>query len=654
MLTILEVYAGFAAAELVILGARVPGLLRPLHLRGLAGLVLSDAILYAGGALICILFAVAIHLVCRLFRSKPAGAKTGLAAVIAAPLLMILINSLQARILGTYLSLNSPLFLLPLGVAAAVFVISVGLVSKIMRPFGSFFDALLKPFTGVRLVLAAGAVFAVIAMTTEPSMNILGIFNEREQRRGVKESSPQSPDEAPPGAPNFVVIAVECFRDDSFNHKTAPFLWKLAEENCRLSNYYVSAPATRPSVTSFLTSLYPVQHGCYNMAGGRTATGGRMVAKVPEESTASLPKLLQNRGYRTVMVTSNSLTMDRAFGFENCFYLFDAYRPYGFEFPYFEPFHGFHFLRSILHYFRIFKVLFFSPEHSTTYFDGPRLNKTILREFEKIDNRPFFFYIHYIEPHSPYYMHPYKPVQVNLYLPSRRADIMKAYESEITSVDRVIKELYDYLDGKGLLKNTYLFISADHGEEFHDHGNWGHGKTLFPEVLHVPAILAAPPSKRVQKDIDAIVEAVDIVPTLAELADMERDDSWQGHSILPLMQAAPAPSGTTAWDDSMFFQIALSQFDDGHTFQAGAVADSLLVILHIKGGSEKMFLYDLISDPEAKRNIFDWKNEQSNTMADLLEKNLRRLYKASHQAQGKDEAADEHLMEQLRTLGYID
>lgn len=251
-------------------------------------------------------------------------------------------------------------------------------------------------------------------------------------------------------------------------------------------------------------------------------------------------------------------------------------------------------------------------------------------------------------------MHPYKPVQVNLYLPSRRADIMKAYESEITSVDRVIKELYDYLDGKGLLDNTYLFISSDHGEEFHDHGNWGHGKTLFPEVLHVPAVLAAPPSKRLQKDIDAIVEAVDIVPTLAELADMERDGSWQGHSIVPLMQAAEAPSGTTAWNDSMFFQIALSQFDDGHTFQAGAVADSLLVILHIKGGSENMFLYDLVSDPEAKRNIFDWKNEQSNTMADLLEKNLRRLYKASHKSQGKDEAADKHLMEQLRTLGYID
>jgi arylsulfatase len=647
--TIVACVLGFALADFAILLFRVPEMLLPSHWEGLAVLAASALVFYLFIGFCYLVFLLVLKVVSGLFRRRPGGRALALGAVVSGPLFLMTVKWLQRHILGTYLSLKSFLFLLPLAIGVVALVLGEGFMLLLFDRLGSGAAGKISRLPRPRLTALSMLVFLAVALLAGPEINVLGVFSEKDQRRVAKERMPENPVPAPPGSPNIVVVAIECLRSDSFSPETAPFLWELSRKSCYFDRYYVAAPATRPSVTSFFTSLYPVQHGCYNMAGGTTAGGGKMVTKVPED-VASLPRILQDHGYRTVMVTSNALTMDHAFGFERNFHRFDAAEPYKFRFPHLEYMNGFRFIRSMLGFFRVFKVLFFSPEHSTTYFDGPRLNKTVFRELERPDKRPFFLYVHYIEPHSPYYLHPYRAFQLNLYIPSKREDVLKAYRSEIRAVDEVVKKLYSYLERKGLLDNTYLFITADHGEEFYDHGNWGHGKTLFPEVLHVPAILVPPPKERKAVKIEEVVDAVDVAPTIVELCGLEAPDSWEGESLLPLIPGRASKLAPGGADRSL---TAFSQFDDGHSFLASAVMDSMLVVFRIAGDRKRVMLFDLKADPGAKHDIFATAGDAGRRMAKLLENELELLRERSVSRE-EGETPDEQLMEQLKTLGYIE
>ena len=364
---------------------------------------------------------------------------------------------------------------------------------------------------------------------------------------------------------------------------------------------------------------------------------------------------MQDRGYHTMMVTCNNLSKDPLFGFEDVFIRFDAVNPYHFKFPSFQSFIGFKFLKYFLRFTRIFKVLVFSPEHSMTYFDAPRLNKTVIRELLRKDDRPFFLYVHYMEPHAPYYMHPYRPFQINFYLPTHREKIFANYQSEIQAVDQAIAELFTHLHDNGLLTNTYVLITADHGEEFYDHGHWGHGKNLFPEVLHVPAILVMPPAKKKTQKIKAVVENIDIPATIAELANQDIPGSWEGHSVLQLLDEnankEKAKNGDEIKDNQ---KVAFSQFDNGYVFQASVVNDEWQVILQDEQEKQQVMLFNLAEDSGARRNLAGQGHEKETMMVKLLKETLQRLQASATQFQGEVEVIDQEQLEQMRTLGYID
>jgi arylsulfatase A-like enzyme len=383
------------------------------------------------------------------------------------------------------------------------------------------------------------------------------------------------------------------------------------------------------------------------------------------ESIQTVPKLLQEYGYHTLEITSNDATMDRMFGFEDVFNRFDAAEPYEFRIPSLDPFEGYRFLKMYTGYSRVVKVIVTSPEHSWTYFDSPRVNNTVKRELGALcasgERRPFFLYVHYMEPHSPYYRHPYEALHLNLYSPGRRESIMEAYRSEITAMDANIKDLFGFLEARGLLENTYVFISADHGEEFNDHGQWGHGKSLYPELVKVPAILVAPSGEGVHVRIDQVVENIDVMPTFADLAGIPPWRFWQGRSLVPLLEGEVESEEASASGHD----IAFSQFNDARRyFWASAIKDNWQVIFREPGrqktscyapleGERRIMLFNLSEDPLAKNDLYGQDLDVEQDLVTTLDEHLTLLEATAHLFRGKEAEVDKERLEQLKTLGYI-
>jgi arylsulfatase A-like enzyme len=517
------------------------------------------------------------------------------------------------------------------------------------------------------LVGIAFVVFVAYSMLAAIPINVLGVFPDDEERMSRMEYQSGPVGQAEAGAPNFIVLKIEAFREDEFTSRNAPFLWRLAEENIRFQDYYVVASATRASVTSFFTSLYPVQHASYDQPlagrkGGRVAIRSVAVA----ESIQTVPKVLREHGYHTLEITSNDATMDPMFGFEEVFNRFDAVEPYRFRIPSLDPFESYGFLKKYMPYWRVLKVIITSPEHSWSYFDAPRVNATVKRELGRLvehgDGKPFFLYVHYMEPHSPYYRHPYEAVHINLYSPGRRESILGAYRSEISAIDRNIADLFDFLEKVGLRKNTYIFISADHGEEFYDHGKWGHGKSLYPEVVEVPAILVAPAGHMITRRVTGVVENIDVMPTFADLAGISPWQFWQGRSLAPLfMEDREAePAETEDMSD-----VAFSQFNDARVyFWASAIKDGWQVIFREPGRQisdnyapheegRKTMLFNLADDPLAKNDLYGKGLEVEDVLVKTLDDKLSYLEATAHLFRGKETEIDKGRLDQLKALGYI-
>ena len=114
---------------------------------------------------------------------------------------------------------------------------------------------------------------------------------------------------------------------------------------------------------------------------------------------------------------------------------------------------------------------------------------------------PFYVFAAYMDPHDPYYPHPYDGTGYSRAAHQKPdpkdVDLMrKLYDGEITFWDEHFGKLVAELKRRGLYDDLTIVITADHGEEFMDHGGFWHGITLYDEQLHVPLLLKLPRGER--------------------------------------------------------------------------------------------------------------------------------------------------------------
>ncbi len=421
-----------------------------------------------------------------------------------------------------------------------------------------------------------------------------------------------------PEKPNVIFIVVDTLRADhlgcyGYPRPTSPTIDRLAKEGVLFEKAISQSSWTWPATATLLTGLYPYTHGvtkaeqCY------------LAQRLP-----CAGEIFQGEGFRTKGVSANPLICEA----QN----FDQ----GFE----ELVEIFHEPAEVVN------------EHAIPYLRAQG------------DER-FFLYLHYMDPH-----YPYAPPEEDLrhFREGRDGEkdnkIYKAiaeaknqvvlqkfagevqyltdlYDGEIRHFDNHLEKLLNVLTETGLSEKTILVITSDHGEELFEHGRVGHARTLYTEVIHVPLILHAPflfPAKR----IDGLVETIDVLPTLLQLAAVKQNASAMQGRVLPIGDESVSRRKYAFSTTAMGHPNGLGLYMNQNTIQSEDWK------LFYRPATGKSFLYNKKSDEaeqhpisgEAKVVESLWK-EVTNWMRDTHKEHAHR-------------AVSRNVQDNLNELGYVD
>ena len=294
------------------------------------------------------------------------------------------------------------------------------------------------------------------------------------------------------------------------------------------------------------------------------------------------------------------------------------------------------------------------------------VNDTILSwEKEIKSNDKYFLYIQYMDAHTPLRNRknwfknkkPKYPFGKRISFKEEnieRTDIIDAYDSEINLVDQSIKELYKYYKWE---KNTLIIVTADHGEELWDHGAFGHGYSLFNEVIHVPLLFYYPEGEYKINRIKQNTSILDILPTLREIINLPKDKMNEGVSLLDILKNGEMNEA----NNRILFSHLLKRKIAGKRIENNAEAYSVLYKKwhYIKSlpNLEKNFdqyLYNKELDFLEKQNLFNELSLQKTVKK--LKSYYRDFYKKCKKFKPNisDYTSNKKEMNRIRTLGYVE
>jgi arylsulfatase A-like enzyme len=251
--------------------------------------------------------------------------------------------------------------------------------------------------------------------------------------------------------------------------------------------------------------------------------------------------------------------------------------------------------------------------------------------------RPFFLWLHYMDVHEPYV-----PDQryIDLVDPSVRptreemlklfkevllkrdvsnketvALLWKLYCAHVREMDDAVRELFDILERREVLKDTSLILTTDHGDEFADHGGLSHDGKMYAELVHVPLIIYEPARQKGEAS-DTLVSTLDVSPTIVHLFGLDRIEAFKGRSLLPLQDYPPGGVYGEAVDKHGSHEKGEEQ--EVHYYREG----DLKVIYHERGDAWE--LYDLTTDPQERTNIIDT-SPAAGRMKEMVRPRVRRF-----------------------------
>lgn len=177
------------------------------------------------------------------------------------------------------------------------------------------------------------------------------------------------------------------------------------------------------------------------------------------------------------------------------------------------------------------------------------------------------------------------------------------YWAQIDLIDENIGRLLKTLEETGQLQNTLIILTSDHGEMLGDHGLTGKGCRFYEGLVRVPFIWWYPGKFEQNLQSDALVELVDIVPTLLELTGLEIPKEMQGKTLLPILTGAKSPDHHRDFVRSEFYNTLLPKGDAEPAFATMLRTQKYKIVNY--HNREKGELFDLENDPEEFQNLWD-------------------------------------------------
>jgi arylsulfatase A-like enzyme/Tfp pilus assembly protein PilF len=402
--------------------------------------------------------------------------------------------------------------------------------------------------------------------------------------------------DGPRDRPNILLITIDTLRADhigAYGFKAAhtPALDRLAAEGLLCRNVIASAPITLPAHASMLTGLYPPAHGLRDNG----------TAALPKD-VVSIAQRLTDAGYDTHAFVS-AVVLGRLYGLDAGFSTYDD-DLWSEEAP----------------------PLFMIRERPAR-----RTADRVLEWFGKWqatpNRRPFFTWVHFFDPHEPH-----------LAAPEDAAGAASPYDAEITAADRQVGRLIEALRSAGVLDDTIVLATADHGESLGEHGEATHGVFVYDATVRVPLIVRYPAAFTPGRVYDGPVRQVDYAPSLLALLGLE-PMATQGVDLGPAWQGrVPAP--------------ALSQYSESLLSELGFGMAPLHAIR--RDGFKRIRaprpeLYDLRADPGELTDL----DARDRGRAATLDRELDAVLKATRPHAAAATPMSSETMEMLQSLGYL-
>jgi arylsulfatase A-like enzyme len=437
--------------------------------------------------------------------------------------------------------------------------------------------------------------------------------------------------------PNIALIVIDALRKDhltTYGYKirdTDPLLHSLwKNRGVRFDRAFAASSWTVPTVHSIFTSLYPSEHGIREV--NFIATSGGLT---------TLTEILHDSGYVTAGFSLNRVIAAS----QNFFQGFDEFHDLG----------NYHF-----------------------HCDGDQEAARRIADWihARSDHRPFFLYVHLMNPHAPscpeHFLKSDSPrLNHSLTVVNRLAvkyfnafnklifpdppwndktlynnALLRAYDTDIRRSDNAFRTITEAIDKSGFKKNTMIIVVADHGEEFNDHGGFGHNRTLYQEIITIPMIIAGPMIRNPGRVISCPVSQVDIMPTILDYVDVSGPKDISGRSLRPVINEG------VCYERPIYSEVDNRERVISSYLLEAVVMNGLKLIRKTEAGAISRQLYDLSRDPQERTDISSSRPE----VIDDLEPFLEALSeKRDETIKGQEDApiTDEHIRA-LEALGYLE
>ena len=405
---------------------------------------------------------------------------------------------------------------------------------------------------------------------------------------------------------NVIIIGFDALQAGHVRHlgygrETTPNLDTLAAQGVTFERNYSVAPWTVPSFMSYLTSLYPAEHGLRNKYEIFTAEVQK-IGRV-RDSARTLAEEFKEAGYITGGFTGDAGVLSD-FGYDRGFDVYTDEQPFG----------------SVKR----------SSEHALDWLDQNKGKK-------------FFMFLHGYDAHGQFtelpkgYVSPFSEGDSSAISTSRQRELREKglesgeldvsdaekkewvawYDGKILEADKKIGAFFAELEKRGLRENTLIVVISDHGTEVFEHGRVDHGFSLYDELIHVPLVISRP-GQHLGIRVPAAVRTIDLAPTLFDIVGINPSSVWQkqarGSTLLPLIK------GSETENRPAFAETDYREY----TFKRSYLSpDGWKYIKTLETGEEE--LYDLNRDPGEKENLALRETKRLATMRQVLAEHLENV-----------------------------
>lgn len=416
--------------------------------------------------------------------------------------------------------------------------------------------------------------------------------------------------------PHIILIVIDALRFDrltcnGYDKPTTPHLDKIASQGVTFENAFSSTNATDPSLTTIFTGLHPYTHGIVSHGMDVDPKSINVVKKI-----SYISEVLKKCGYRTFALD-----------------WLDRWHKKGFD--YYSGFiSGRKFLLKIPSRVR---ALVRSLLPQRLYLSSLKIDRAetladmALSLIRRYSNQPMFFFIHFWDTHTPYYapknyLSCFQKMSYNCSLTlsdlikevdgeqAKRVikmaaagcsdvnEVLARYDASIAYVDGQVGRIYQVLEDEGLLDETLLIITSDHGESLLEHGIYFAHHGLYDVSIHVPLIMRGPdiPAK---KRVNGFVQHTDILPTILDLVGYNRKNlKYEGVSLMKILREGNSPRRyIIAVEGYTQRKVAIRTKQFKYIYSPSNQTATCRFCRKIHGGTEEF--YDLINDPLENENL---------------------------------------------------